>query len=85
MNSVSIIGILKEKIDDYFRRFEYELPYSDDTTNGYPKIVIKYWSNQPNSRLLVLPEGTKIAAHGHMDFNKEHGTILIIESFQSVK
>ena len=32
MNSVNIIGFLRENIDDNFRYFEYELPYLEDSS-----------------------------------------------------
>ena len=85
MNSVNLIGILKDPIDDYFRYFEYELPYSDDPLKPTPRIVIKNWNGQPKSRILTLQSGVKIALHGHLDMNEKFGTILIVESFQGLK
>lgn len=84
MNSFDVIGIIKDNIDEYFRYFEYELPYSDDPLKPNPQIVIKFWTNQPNSRLLVMPSGTKIAVHGHLDMHEKFGTILIVELFQTI-
>lgn len=82
MNSVSIIGLLLDKIDDYFRYFEYDLPYIDERNEVVPRIPIKFWSNQPNSRLIALPDYTKVAIHGHLDNNKEFGTILLVEKLE---
>ena len=82
MNSVSIIGLLLEQIDEYYRYFEYETPYNDDRNVEVPKIPIKFWSNQPNSRLIVLPSSTKVAIHGHLDINQRFGTILLVEQLE---
>ena len=81
MNSVSIIGNLVEQIDEYFRYFEYETPYQDEGESN-PKIPIKFWTNQPNSRLIVLPKSTRVAIHGHLDINQRFGTILLVEQLE---
>ena len=85
MNSVNIIGIVRDNIDDIYRDFEYELPYSDDPFKKTPKIAIRQWTNQPNARLNVIPNGTHIAAHGHLDSHEKFGTILIVENFQTIR
>lgn len=85
MNSVDIIGILKEKIDDNYRYFEYELPYLDEPKEGPNIIVIKNWTNQPNSRLLVLQDGTRVALHGHLDTSEKFGTILSVIEVQALR
>ena len=85
MNSVNVIGILKEKIDDNFRYFEYELPYLDEPVEGPNIIVVKNWTNQPNSRLLVLDVGTRVALHAHLDTSKKFGTILVVEELQALR
>lgn len=85
MNSVSIIGILKEKIDSVYRNFDYELPYSEDPSKPTPHIVVKYWSNQADTRLIVIPDNTRVAIHGHLDLDEKYGTILIVESFQTLR
>lgn len=81
MNSVSIIGNLLEQIDEYFRYFEYDTPYIDEKSSN-AKIPIKFWSNQPNSRLIVLPNSTRVAIHGHLDINQRFGTILLVEQLE---
>ena len=85
MNSVDIIGFLREGIDDYFRYFEYELPYLEENEKVVPKIVVKYWANQPKSRLIVLPSSTRVAIHGHLDAHEKFGTILIVEQVQVLR
>lgn len=85
MNTVNIIGILREKIDDNFRYFEYELPYLEEPENGVPKIVIRYWTNQPNARLIVMPDNARVAIHGHLDVHPKFGTILVAEFIQAVR
>ena len=85
MNSVDIIGLLREKIDDNYRYFEYELPFLDEPSNGVTRIVIKFWMNQPNSRLLVLEPNTRVAIHGHLDAHEKFGTILVVEQFQALR
>ena len=82
MNSVNIIGFLRENIDDNFRYFEYELPYLEDSLAGPTKIVIKNWTNQPNSRLISLPINSRVAIHGHLDAHEKFATILVVEEIQ---
>lgn len=85
MNSVDIIGFLRETIDEKFRYFEYELPFLEENDQAIPKILIKFWSNQPKTRLISFPEGTRVAIHGHLDAHEKFGTILIVEQVQSLR
>ncbi len=85
MNQVSLIGILRENIDDNYRYFEYELPFGDDPMKKNPIIVVKNWTGQPKSRLLVMPSGSKIAVEAHLDSHEKFGTILVVEQFQGLK
>lgn len=85
MNTVSIIGILKEKIDDNFRYFLYELPFDEENNEAETKIVVKNWTNLPNSRLLVLPNNTRVAIEGHLDAHKKYGTIIVVSQVQALR
>ena len=85
MNSINIIGMLRKNIDEIYRNFEYELPYSEDPLKPNPIIVVKQWTNMPNSRLIAIPEGTRVAIHGHLDYNEQFGTIIIVEQCQSLR
>ena len=85
MNDVSIIGMLREGVDEYYRYFEYELPFFTDTESLPTRIAIKYWTKQANPRLIVLPSNTRVAIHGHLDAHKNFGTILVVEQFQVIK
>lgn len=85
MNSVCIIGFLREKIDDIYRYFEYELPYFDENENAKTIIVVKFWANQPNARLISMPENSRVAIRGHLDAHEKYGTIIVVEQIQSVK
>ena len=84
MNSVNIMGLLRENIDDYFRYFEYELPYLEENESVVPKIICKYWANQPKSRLNTLPDASRVAIHGHLDAHEKFGTILVVEQLQVI-
>lgn len=85
MNSINIIGVLRKNIDELYRNFEYELPYSEDPLKPNPIIAVKQWTNMPNSRLVTVAEGTRVAIHGHLDYEERFGTILIVEQFQSIR
>ena len=85
MNAVSIIGFLREKIDDQYRYFEYELPFMQESNMTVPRIVIKSWTGQPNSRLIVLEDNVRVAIHGHLDGDPKFGTILIVEELQALR
>ena len=82
MNSVSIIGFLREKIDNTYRYFEYEMPFDEEEIHLKRQIVVKYWEGQENSRLIVLPSNTRVAIQGRLDASDKFGKILIVEIFQ---
>ena len=85
MNSVEIIGLLRERIDDYYRHFEYELPFEEENSTTTPRIVVRYWTDQPRPRLIFLEEGTRVALHGHLDAHEKFGTILVVEQIQTLR
>ena len=84
MNCVNLIGFLRENIDDCFRYLEYELPFFQENESVVPKIVLKYWTEQPNTRLNALPLNARVAIHGHLDAHKRFGTIIIVEEIQQL-
>ena len=84
MNCVDITGRLKENIDNVFRYFEYELPYLDEPENGPNIIVLKFWTNLPNSRLNNLPDKSRVIIHGHLDVHEKFGTILVVEQMEAL-
>ena len=84
MNNVNIIGMLREKVDDTSRYFEYELPYENEKGDTSARIVVKNWTNQSKTRVSVMPEGARVAISGHLDGSEKFGTILIVEQLQSV-
>ena len=83
MNSVQIIGLLRERIDDYYRNFEYELPFMEEKCRVVPRIVIRNWTEQPRPRLIFLEDGTRVALHGHLDAHEKFGTILVVEQIET--
>lgn len=85
MNCVQIIGRLREKIDDHYRYFEYELPFDEINSDSPTRIVIKYWSRLPKSRLIVLEDNLRVAMHAHLDVDKKFGTILVVEELQVIR
>lgn len=84
MNSVSIIGYLRENINEQLRYFEYELPFFQENEAAVPKIVVKYWTGRAGSRLDVLPINTRVAIQGHLDAHEKFGTIIIVEDLQQI-
>ena len=84
MNSVNIIGKLRDVIDEKHRYFAYERPYKDEGGEDEPQIVVKYWTNQSKSRLMLLPSHTRVAIHGHLDTSEKFATILVVEQLQTM-
>jgi len=85
MNSVNVLGYLRNEINEFYRYFDFDLPYSQDASASLPRIVIKYWAKQPNPRLIVLPSNTRVAIHGHLDVDKNFGTILLVEQLEVIR
>lgn len=84
MNCINIIGLLRENIDEHHRYFEYELPFFQENNAAVPKIVLKYWTGQPNTRLNAIPSNTRVAVSGHLDAHEKFGTIIIVEDLQQL-
>lgn len=85
MNCVDIIGMLRGVIDEHSRYFEYELPFDQPNNDVHPIIVVKYWTRQPNNRLITLAPNTRVAIHGHLDVDKKFGTILLVEQLEVLR
>lgn len=82
MNSVELIAVLKENIDDRHRYVEYALPtYNDDNKNSQI-LVARYWSNQPLTLLNKYEVGRRVAIRGHLDAHEKFGTIVIVETLE---
>lgn len=84
MNCVDITGRLREKIDEIYRYFEYELPYLEEPKEGPNLIVIKYWTNLPKSRLVMLNDNARVIIHGHLDRSENFATILVVEQIEVI-
>jgi len=85
MNCVDIIGVLRDCIDEKFRYFEYEVPYTDDYDAKDHLIVVRDWTNLNGANFIKIAAGTKVAIHGHLDINEKFGTIIIAEQVQTLK
>lgn len=85
MNIVSLIGVLKQNIDEVYREIEYALPCYNENDVDSQILVSKYWPNSQNSRFTQLATGTKVAITGHLDKNEKFGTILVVEQFDVLK
>ena len=84
MNSVNLIGILKECVDDTYRYLEYSVPFPEDGSLEFPRILVRYWNKQPGSRLITLPVNTRVAIHAHLDLDEKVGTVLIVEELEAL-
>ena len=82
MNCVDITGRLKDIIDENYRYFEYELPFLAEPEGAAPLIVLKYWTNVPKSRLVLLQPNTRVIIHGHLEAHEKFATILIVEQLE---
>lgn len=84
MNSVELIAVLKENIDDKFRYAEYALPTFNDDNKNIQVVVTRYWSNQPNTILNRYEVGKHVAIRGHLDAHEKFGTIVIVETLELI-
>ena len=78
MNSVEVIGYLREQIEE-FRKIEIGLPAYNDQDKNSGEILAKYWAGGDKNYFLLLPAGAQVAIRGHLDVDEKFGTILIIE------
>ena len=84
MNNVNIIGMLREKIDDLYRYFEYERPNDENSKVDIALIPVRYWTNQPNNIVTSLPIHTRVAIQARLDAHEKFGTILVVEGIQKI-
>lgn len=82
MNSVEIIGIVKEKIEDKYRKIEYPIPYPRGTSKDSQFINCIYWTSTSDNRLTTIVDGKRIALRGHLDAHEKFGTIIVVEQFE---
>ena len=85
MNCVDMIGFLREGIDEFYRYFEYPIPFEGKDTVLPSKIVVRSWTDQANNRLVVLKENTRVSIHGHLEVDKKFGTILRVEQLEVIR
>ena len=85
MNSVDIIGVLKDVIDEYHRKLMYDIPFSLEKDSKVSNIVIRYWTDQPLPRLISLEDSTRVAVHGHLEESEEFGTILLVQQLEVLR
>lgn len=78
MNSAEIIGYLKE-CEGNFRKVEISIPTYNDEGNNSCEIYAKYWAGGDRNYFLSLKAGSLVAIRGHLDVDKNFGTIVIIE------
>ena len=84
MNCVDISGRVRKNIDKLYRYFEFEIPYYEDSKHSPTLIVMKYWTNMPDSRLMTIEENSRVLIHGHLDNHETFGTILIVETIETM-
>lgn len=85
MNSVAISVVLKKAIDEKFRVVEYQLLNFNENNEDSQEIVAKYWPSTKGPEFVKLPEGTFLLIRGHLDKDKVHGTILVVETYEKLK
>lgn len=84
MNSVEIVGYLKDK-DGEFRLVETPLPTFNDKGKNTASIYMKYWASGNKSYFLTLPMNSCVAIRGHLDVDEKFGTIVIVEQVYCIK
>lgn len=82
MNSIEIIGIVKEKTEEKFRKIEYPLPFPNKFNKDSGFINCIFWTGTNENRLTTLVEGKRIAIRGHLDAHEKFGTIIVVEQFE---
>lgn len=85
MNSVHIIGYLKEVKEQCFREIEVGIPTFDEEGNNSITLTLKYWVDGDKNYLTTLPMCAHVALIGHLEFDKKFGTIVIVEQLYCLK
>ena len=84
MNAVVLTGHLQEIFDKGIREFAYDIPFADEKSNEKRHIKVKYWTNQKDNRLTMLPRNSRVLIHGHLDEHEIFGTILLAEELEVI-
>jgi len=84
MNSVTLTGIITNKIEGKFRELIYDAPFNDREGLDVRHIKVKYWSNQLETRLMKIEDFKKVLIHGHLEEHEKFGTILLAEELEVI-
>lgn len=84
MNSFSLTGILKQRVDKRYRDLEYDSPFSNEDLKDVRHIKVVYWTKQDENRLTTLKHGTRVLIHGHLEEHEIFGTILLAEELEVI-
>lgn len=85
MNSIELIAVVKDVVDDIYRYVEYDLPFENEEEETTATSIARYWVQGEKSRFTLLENGTLIALRGHLDVHPKFGTIVIVEQFNVLK
>lgn len=85
MNSVHIIGYLKDVKNVQFREIEIPIPTFDDDGNNSLTVMLRYWTGGNRNYLTSLPGKSHVAITGHLEFDKNFGTIVMVEQLYCLK
>ena len=85
MNTVSLIGYLKENIGNEFRRVEAFKPTFDDEGNHTVSLMTRYWAGGEKNYLRIMPINSQVSIIGHLEFDENFGTIIVVEQLQCLK
>lgn len=81
LNSVVLMGTLKEKIDDNIRILEVERDYKDNEgIFRCDRIKVKYWSNSSTCTFMQIKEGVPVLIKGRFE-SIDDKIYVIVESF----
>lgn len=85
MNSIDVIGYIRNNLGDGYRKIEVGLPTFNDDGKNTTEIIAKYWAGGDRNYFLVLPENSHVAIRGHLDYDEKFGTIVIAEQLYCLK
>ena len=85
MNTVSLVAYLKENIGNELRRIETLKPSFDEDGNNTVSVIAKFWAGGDKNYLRVMPANSQVSIVGHLEFDENFGTIVVVEQLQCLR
>lgn len=84
MNSIELIGYLKEMEDKETRKVEIQLPVFNELNQNTMIVPCKYWAGGERNYLISLPINSHVAIRGHLNFDQNHQMLVMVEQLYCI-